>query len=87
MQRLLLDIPDGERTPLVRQLLDVIYLQHDRIQQLEERIRPREDEIARLQVLKARPRIASVIEFEPSWSAEVGSWAVDVARRWPIGCP
>jgi hypothetical protein len=57
------DIPDAERTPLVRQLLDIIYLQQERILQLEERIRQLEDEIARLKGLKTRPRIApSVLE-------------------------
>jgi hypothetical protein len=52
------EIPDAERTPLVRQLLEIIYLQLERILQLEERIRQLEDEIARLKGLKARPRIA-----------------------------
>ena len=59
MPLLLPDIPDAECTPLVRQLLDIIYLQHERIQQLE-------DEIARLKDLKARPRIApSTLETPP----------------------
>jgi Transposase IS66 family len=52
------DIPEAERTPLVRQLLDIICLQQERIQQLEERVYQLEDEIARLKGLKARPRIA-----------------------------
>src|SRR5450631_1641988 len=66
MQLLLPDIPDAECTPLVRQLLDIIYLQHERIQQLEERARQLEDEIARLKGLKARPRIApSALETPP----------------------
>jgi hypothetical protein len=52
------DIPEADRTPLVRQLLDIIALQQERIQQLEERVHQLEDEIARLKGLKARPRIA-----------------------------
>jgi hypothetical protein len=63
---LLPDIPETERTPLVRQLLDIIALQQERIQQLEERVRQLEDEIARLKGLKARPRIApSALETPP----------------------
>jgi len=59
MQLLLPDIPDAECTPLVRQLLDIIHLQQERIKQLE-------DEIARLKGLKARPRIApSALETPP----------------------
>src|SRR5438552_9620277 len=66
MQILLPDIPDAERTPRVRQLLDIIDLQQDRIQQLEERIEQLEDEIARLKGLTARPRIApSSLESPP----------------------
>src|SRR6266436_3562677 len=66
MQILLPDIPDADRTPPVRQLLDIIYLQQERILQLEERIRQLEDEIARLKGLKARPRIApSSLETPP----------------------
>jgi Transposase IS66 family len=66
MPLLLPDIPDAECTPLVRQLLEIIYLQHERIQQLEERARQLEDEIARLKGLKARPRIApSTLETTP----------------------
>ena len=34
------EIPEAERTPLVRQLLDIISLQQERIQQLEERVTP-----------------------------------------------
>jgi hypothetical protein len=52
------DIPEAERTPLVLQLLDIIYLQHERIEQLEERVHQLEDEIAHLKGLKPRPRIA-----------------------------
>jgi hypothetical protein len=60
------DIPEAERTPLVRQLLDIIFLQQERIQQLEERVDQLEDEIARLKGLKPRPRIApSSLEMPP----------------------
>ena len=45
------EIPEADDTPLVRQLLEVIRAQHERIQQLE-------DEIARLKGLKTRPVIA-----------------------------
>jgi len=66
MQLLLPDIPDADCTPLVRQLLEVIYLQQERIEQLEERARQLEDEIARLKGLQARPRIApSTLEKPP----------------------
>jgi Transposase IS66 family len=66
MRLLLPDIPDAERTPLVRQLLDIIRLQQDRILQLEERVHQLEDEIARLKGLNARPRIApSTLETPP----------------------
>ena len=51
MKLTLPDIPEAECTPLVRQLLDIIHLQQERIQQLE-------DEIARLKGLKTRPQIA-----------------------------
>src|SRR3974377_532768 len=44
-------IPEADDTPLVRQLLEIIRGQHERIQQLE-------DEIARLKGLKTRPVIA-----------------------------
>src|SRR3954468_5481823 len=60
------EIPDAERTPLVRQLLEIIHLQQERILQLEERVHQLEDEIARLKGLKARPRIApSTLETPP----------------------
>src|SRR3954453_632432 len=60
------DIPEAERTPLVRQLLDIIVLQQDRIEQLEGRVHQLEDEIAHLKGLKARPRIApSTLERPP----------------------
>jgi hypothetical protein len=66
MEVLVPEIPEAERTPLVQQLLDIIYLQQERIQQLEERVHQLEDEIARLKGLKARPRIApSSLETPP----------------------
>jgi hypothetical protein len=66
MQILLADIADAERTPRVRQLLDIIDRQQERILELEERIKQLEDEIARLKGLKARPRIApSALETPP----------------------
>ena len=66
MRILLPEIPEAERTPLVRQLLEIIALQQQRIQQLEERVQQLDDEIARLKGLKARPRIApSVLETPP----------------------
>jgi hypothetical protein len=66
MRILLPDIPEPERTPLVRQLLDIIALQQERILQLEERLHQLEDEIARLKGLKARPHIApSALERPP----------------------
>src|SRR3954469_3879931 len=66
MRFVLPEIPEAERTPLVRQLLDIISLQQERIQQLEERVHQLDDEIARLKGLKARPRIApSSLETPP----------------------
>lgn len=63
---LLPDIPEAERTPLVRQLLQIIHLQQERILQLEERVHQLEDEIARLKGLKSRPGIApSTLERPP----------------------
>jgi hypothetical protein len=60
------EIADAERTPLVRQLLDIIFFQQERIQQLEERVHQLEDEIARLKGLQPRPRIApSSLESPP----------------------
>ena len=59
MPLILPDIPEADATPLVRQLLEIIRSQHERIQQLE-------DEIARLKGLKARPRIApNTLETPP----------------------
>ena len=51
MRLTLPEIPEAENTPLVRQLLEIIRTQQDRIQQLE-------DEILRLKGLKTRPVIA-----------------------------
>ena len=66
MQILMPDIPEAERTPRVRQLLDIIRLQQERIGQLQERVHQLEDEIARLKGLKTRPRIApSALETPP----------------------
>jgi hypothetical protein len=66
MRLVLPDIPEAERTPLVRQLLEIIHLQQEHIQQLQERIRQLEDEIARLKGLKTRPQIApSSLETPP----------------------
>src|SRR5262245_34292124 len=73
MSILLPEIPEAECTPLVRQLLEIIHLQQDRIYRLEdqgrlqrERIHQLEDEIARLKGLKTRPRIApSALEAPP----------------------
>ena len=53
------EISEADYTPLVRQLLEIIRIQHERIQQLE-------DEIARLKGLKTRPAIApSRLESPP----------------------
>ena len=53
--------PGGRRTPLVRQLLEIIRGQHERIQQLE-------DEISRLKGLKTRPVLApSRLETPPRY--------------------
>jgi Transposase IS66 family len=53
------DIAESEGTPLVRQLLDIVRLQQERIRQLE-------DEIIRLKGLKTRPQIApSALETPP----------------------
>jgi transposase IS66 family protein len=53
------EIPEAETTPLVRQLLEIIRSQQERIQQLE-------DEIARIKGLKTRPVIApSRLEAPP----------------------
>jgi Transposase IS66 family len=51
MPLILPDIPEADATPLVRQLLEIIRSQQERLQQLE-------DEIARLKGQKTRPVIA-----------------------------
>lgn len=59
MPLILPDIPEADATPLVRQLLEIIRSQQERLQQLE-------DEIARLKGLKTRPLIApSRLETPP----------------------
>ena len=66
------DIPDAENTPLVRQLADIIYLQHEHAStQLK-------DEIARLKGLKARPQIA------PSSLRHPRSRLVSRVRNGPV---
>src|SRR5208337_4667151 len=54
MRLTLPEIPEAENTPLVRQLLEIIRTQQDRIQQLE-------DEILRLKGLKTRLVIADEV--------------------------
>jgi hypothetical protein len=82
MRILLPDIPEAERTPLVRQLLDIIALQQERILQLEERVDQLEDEIARLKGLKARPRIApSALETPPRPPRDPGAKRPGSAKR------
>src|SRR4051812_33727543 len=82
MRTLLPDIPEAERTPLVRQLLEIIALQQDRIQRLEERVHQLQDEIARLKGLKARPRIApSALETPPRPPRDPGSKRPGSAKR------
>jgi hypothetical protein len=89
MSILLPDIPEAECTPLVRQLLDIIHIQQERIYQLEdqvrlqpERIRRLEDEIARLKGLKTRPRIApSTLERPPRPPRDPGAKRPGSAKR------
>jgi hypothetical protein len=82
MQVLLPDIPEAECTPLVHKLLEVIYLQQERIQQLEERIQQLEDEIARLKGLKTRPKIApSSLEQPPRPPRDPGAKRPGSAKR------
>jgi hypothetical protein len=59
MSIVLPDIAESECTPLVRQLLDIVRLQQERIRQLE-------DEITRLKGLKTRPQIAPSVLETPS---------------------
>ena len=69
------DIPESECTPLVRQLLDFIRHQQNRMQELE-------DEILRLKGLKPRPIIApSPLEAAPSLPRDPGQKRPGSAKR------
>src|SRR5208282_3184179 len=69
------EIPEAENTSLVRQLLEIIRTQQDRIQQLE-------DEILRLKGLKTRPVIApSPLERPPRPPREPGQKRPGSAKR------
>src|SRR3954451_2576662 len=69
------EIPEAEATPLVRQLVEMIRSQHERIQQLE-------DEIARLKGLKTRPVIApSRLETPPRPPPQPGQKRPGSAKR------
>src|SRR5664279_709082 len=75
MPLLLPDIPDAEATPLVRQLLEIIRSQQERLQQLE-------DEILRLKGLKTRPIIApSPLETPPTPPRAPGQKRPGSAKR------
>mgnify|MGYP003561660119 CR=1 FL=1 len=75
MPLLLPDIPEADVTPLVRQLLEIIRSQQERIQQLE-------DEIARLKGLKTRPVIApSRLETPPPRPPQPGQKRPGSAKR------
>src|SRR5215210_7543937 len=75
MPLLLPDIPEADLTPLVRQLLEIIRFQQERIQQLE-------DEIARLKGLKSRPVIApSRLETPPRPPPQPGQKRPGSAKR------
>ena len=75
MPLLLPDIPEAEATPLVRQLLEIIRSQQERLQQLE-------DEILRLKGLKTRPIIApSPLETPPPQPREPGQKRPGSAKR------
>jgi hypothetical protein len=73
MSIVLPDLPESECSPLVRQLLEIIRLQQERLQQLDDQVRLQqersrrlEDEIIRLKGLKTRPQIApSALETPP----------------------
>src|SRR4051812_3620745 len=69
------DIPEAECTPLVRQLLDLIRYQQDRMQDLE-------DELLRLKGLKTRPLIApSPLEAAPRPPGDPGQKRPGSAKR------
>jgi hypothetical protein len=75
MRTLMPDIPDSECTPLVRQLLDFIRHQQNRMQELEE-------EILRLKGLKTRPIIApSPLEAAPCLPRDPGQKRPGSAKR------
>jgi Transposase IS66 family len=75
MPLILPDIPDADLTPLVRQLLELLRSQQERIQQLE-------DEIARLKGLKSRPVIApSRLEMTPRPPLQPGQKRPGSAKR------
>src|SRR3954454_14506072 len=75
MPLILPDIPEADATPLVRQLLEIIRSQQERIQQLE-------DEIARLKGLKTRPVIApSRLESPPRQPPKPGQKRPGSAKR------
>ena len=76
------EIPEAECTPLVRKLLEMIYLGQECIQQLQERIQQLEDEIARLKGLKTRPKIApSSLEKPPRPPRDPGAKRPGSAKR------
>jgi hypothetical protein len=76
------EIPEAECTPLVRKLLEVIYLGQECIQQLQERIQQLEDEVTRLKGLKARPEIApSSLEKPPRPPRDPGAKRPGSAKR------
>jgi hypothetical protein len=75
MPLLLPDIPDAEATPLVRQLVEIICSQQERLQQLE-------DEVLRLKGLKTRPIIApSPLETPPTLPRAPGQKRPGSAKR------
>ena len=75
MPLILPDIPEADATSLVRQLLEIIRSQQERIQQLE-------DEIARLKGLKTRPVIApSRLETPPRQPPQPGQKRPGSAKR------
>jgi hypothetical protein len=65
LTELLPEIPETEQTPLVKQWVSVIELLAERVGQLEELNAQLKDEIAVLQGLKPRPKIAPSRLEEP----------------------